>query len=92
MKNISQSKKLYIELGNFIKLARQERKITQNKLAKLAKVNQEAISRAEKHGCTPTYAEKLLKAMKYELNFHHISWGTKDSHSTSFISSWQGIK
>lgn len=41
--------------------------LNQTKLAKKAKVKQESLSRAESHGCTLGYLNKLAKVTGYKL-------------------------
>jgi transcriptional regulator with XRE-family HTH domain len=55
-------------LGWYIKIARTERRLSQDKLAKKIGTKQESIARAENKGCELSFAEKCVEACGFEIS------------------------
>jgi hypothetical protein len=49
------------------------------------KTTSERISRAERHGCEVHFAERAMAALGLRIAFHHVSYGTRDNHTTLFL-------
>lgn len=77
------AKQLSVEMGKIIVYARTVSNVTQKQLEKKSGVTQESISRAETKGCSVALAEKLLNSMGCTLEFHHISWSTKEKDGST---------
>lgn len=68
------------KLGYLIKIARRERMMTQEELAKKVKTKQSGIARAEIKGCELKFAERVLNKLGYEVS--NISLRSKDSFAS----------
>jgi transcriptional regulator with XRE-family HTH domain len=61
--------------GDLLRDIREEQGISQRQLAKMAKVNRNALRNAEKGEgpCTMELMEKVMAALGYEFDVHHIN-------------------
>jgi transcriptional regulator with XRE-family HTH domain len=75
------------KLGWFVKVAREQRGLTQARLASRIRTKQESVSRAEKHGCSLAFAEKAVGSCGYRISNISLRATGQYKSGISFLSS-----